>query len=71
MTPLTKRETEIVELISQGYSSLNIAAELHISEDTVRQHRSNIFRKCDDPKNVVQLLRLFYDFVPRSGSART
>lgn len=42
---LTKRETEIVHLIQQGRSNGEIAAELFISETTVKKHVSNIFEK--------------------------
>lgn len=42
---LTKRELEILELISCGYDSVNIADKLHISVNTVNNHRQNILRK--------------------------
>jgi two-component system, NarL family, response regulator LiaR len=42
---LTKRETEILQLAVQGLSNSQIAAELVISEGTVRYHISNILGK--------------------------
>lgn len=42
---LTKRETEIAQLITQGKSNAEIAGELFISETTVKKHVSNIFEK--------------------------
>jgi len=42
---LTKREQEIVLLIQAGKSNRDIAAELYISETTVKKHVSNIFEK--------------------------
>ncbi len=42
---LTKRETEIVELIGCGYSNADIGKMLFISEDTVKTHAKNIYRK--------------------------
>jgi DNA-binding NarL/FixJ family response regulator len=42
---LTPRETEVVKLIAEGYSSREIAAVLHISEHTVERHRSNVLEK--------------------------
>ncbi len=42
---LTKRETEILNLISLGYDSINISTKLHISVNTVNNHRQNILRK--------------------------
>jgi DNA-binding NarL/FixJ family response regulator len=43
--PLSPRETEIVKLIAESYSSREIAEALVISEKTVERHRANIFEK--------------------------
>jgi two-component system, NarL family, response regulator LiaR len=43
--PLTRREREVVELIARGLSNKRIAAELGISEKTVKAHVSNILGK--------------------------
>jgi len=42
---LTKRETEIMCLICEGYSNKKICDELFISEHTVKDHIKNIMRK--------------------------
>lgn len=42
---LTKREVQILEHISRGYSTRKIADELNISYDTVRTHLKNIYQK--------------------------
>jgi two-component system nitrate/nitrite response regulator NarL len=42
---LTKREHEIANLVSQGQSNLEIAANLDISERTVKAHLSSIYEK--------------------------
>jgi DNA-binding NarL/FixJ family response regulator len=42
---LTPREREIVQLVSEGQSSKEIAATLSISVKTVESHRTNIMRK--------------------------
>lgn len=42
---LTRRETEIAQLILQGKTNAEIAGELFISETTVKKHVSNIFEK--------------------------
>nr|WP_255466443.1 LuxR C-terminal-related transcriptional regulator [Eggerthella hominis] len=42
---LTARETEIVLLISQGYTSKTIAEMLYVSPETVRTHTKRIYRK--------------------------
>jgi DNA-binding NarL/FixJ family response regulator len=43
--PLTPRETEIVKLIAESYSTREIADALVISEKTVDRHRANILEK--------------------------
>ena len=42
---LTKRESEIANLIAQGQSNLEIAANLNITERTVKAHLSSIYEK--------------------------
>jgi two-component system NarL family response regulator len=42
---LSPRETEILKLVAGGKANKVIAAELNISEHTVRNHISNIFQK--------------------------
>lgn len=42
---LTRRESEILSLISQAQSNKDIAGELFISPETVSVHRKNIMRK--------------------------
>lgn len=42
---LTKRETEILELVSEGYSNSRVARMLWVTEQTVKFHLSNIYRK--------------------------
>ena len=42
---LSKREKEILNLISKGFTSQHIADELFISRYTVETHRKNILRK--------------------------
>ncbi len=44
---LTKREKEIVNLISCGHSNGDIAKMLFISEHTVKDHTKNIYRKLE------------------------
>jgi NarL family two-component system response regulator LiaR len=43
--PLTEREVEVLKLVAQGLSNQEIAAELTISDATVRTHVSNILGK--------------------------
>lgn len=44
---LTKREQEILQEIAKGRSNKEIAAELHITEQTVKTHVSNILAKLE------------------------
>ena len=53
---LTKRETEVVRLVSEGYKNKEIAAELGISVKTVETHRANIMNKLA-LRNLAQLIR--------------
>lgn len=43
--PLTERETEILRLLSGGYSNKEIANSLKVAEGTVKNHVSNILSK--------------------------
>jgi NarL family two-component system response regulator LiaR len=42
---ITRRELEILELISQGMNNREIAEKLFVSENTVKTHSSRIFDK--------------------------
>lgn len=56
---LTKRETQIVQLICKEYSSAEIAEALFISTRTVETHRKNILQKIN-VKNVVGLIKFAF-----------
>lgn len=44
-TNLTPREYEVLELITKGKTTAQIAEELHLSVHTINSHRKNILRK--------------------------
>jgi DNA-binding NarL/FixJ family response regulator len=44
---LTERETDVLRLIARGFTNADIAARLHLSEGTVRNHVSAIFAKLE------------------------
>lgn len=46
-SPLSKRETQILELIAEGKSRSQIAKQLFIDLETVRSHVKNIYLKLD------------------------
>ena len=45
VSPLTNRETEILEFIARGFLNKQIASELDISEQTIKNHVTSILRK--------------------------
>ena len=57
---LTGREKDIVRLVAQGLSNKEIAAQLFLSDGTVRNNIMTIMEKLD-VKNRTQLGRLYYD----------
>lgn len=52
----SKREIEILKLISDGNSNIEIAESLFISQFTVKEHRKNILKKANC-KNTNQLIK--------------
>lgn len=44
-TPLTNREQEVLQLVAKGKTNKDIAQELFISENTVKNHLKNILQK--------------------------
>ena len=47
ITPLTNRETEVLDYLSRGKSYKMIADELFIDKETVRSHIKNIYKKLE------------------------
>ena len=47
VSPLTPRETEILTYMGKGYFNKQIAMELSISEQTIKNHITSILRKLD------------------------
>lgn len=45
ITGLTKRELELIELLSDGYSNKVAADKLFVTYFTVNQHLKNIYKK--------------------------
>lgn len=54
---LSKREIQIIKLVAEGLTSLQIADKLFIAEHTVKTHRKNILRKTG-ASNTSQLVQL-------------
>lgn len=62
---ITKREKEILKLITEGKSNKMIANDLNISEKTVSAHRYNLMKKLD-AKNAALLVKkaIELDLIP-------
>lgn len=43
--PLSRRETEVLQLVAEGYSNREIGLKLHVSLSTIKGHNRNIFEK--------------------------
>ena len=52
---LTARELEVLELLSYGYNSKDIAEKLFISPNTVEYHRKQLLRKTAS-RNAAELI---------------
>ena len=52
---ITPRELEILDLLSRGLSSKEIAEKLFISPHTVEYHRRQMFKKTDS-RNIAELI---------------
>lgn len=57
---LTKRELEVLNLVTEALSNKEIARELYISDQTVSVHRRNIMRKLG-VSNTAGLIKMAYD----------
>ncbi len=57
---LTRRELQIVELVTQGLQNKKIAERLSITDTTVRHHLTSIFEKLS-VTNRLELMRYAYD----------
>ena len=58
LMPLTRRESEIVDLLARGMDSQEIALALSISAETVKVHIQHIYRKLGVKNRVKMLLSL-------------
>jgi len=63
---LTGREEEILFHVLMGHSNKSIEQSLNISYHTVKNHLSNIFRKCGN-QNRLELVRHFHEHTSLQG----
>ena len=57
---LTKRELEIIQLISEGFTNIQIAVQLVVSKETTNKQRKNLMRKLN-LKNTAMLMRYAFE----------
>jgi DNA-binding NarL/FixJ family response regulator len=68
---LTRREIEVLTLVSSGLSNATIAARLVVSEQTVKGHLASILGKLGAHNRAHAVaIALLYDLVPRAGLVR-
>ncbi len=66
---MTKRERQVIELISEGYTNKEIAQELHLSTYTVKSHVHNILEKLALSTRV-QIAKYVHDSSKKDAAAR-
>lgn len=58
--PLSGRETEVLQLILNEMTTSEMAAELFLSNETIRTHRKNLMNKLN-AKNVAGMVRKAFE----------
>lgn len=67
---LTKRETEVFRLVLEGLSTKEIANELNLSEQSIKLHLGNLFRKFDVTNRAQLILLTFQKVCPVNNVLR-
>lgn len=57
---LSKRELQIIQLISEGFTTAEIAVKLNLSNETIRKQRKNVLQKLK-LKNTALLMRYVFE----------
>lgn len=56
-TKLTRRENEVLQLLAKGCTRNQIAKKLFISEETVKMHVKNIYKKLKARNKIDALIK--------------
>ncbi len=57
---ISKREYEILDLLSKGFSSQDIAHQLYLSPYTIKDHRKSLLIKLN-ARNAAQMIRKAFE----------
>lgn len=70
-SPLTSRETEVIDYVALGYLNKQIADKLGISEQTIKNHISSILRKLDaNDRTQAVVMAIRYGWIsPQDGES--
>lgn len=69
MVHLSKRESQVLQLISLDYSDKDIALELFISYNTVKTHKKNLYSKFEVTRGAGLVRKAFEMGLMQLGSA--
>ncbi len=58
LPPLTEREKEVMQLLSTGITYAEIANQLEVSQETIKQHLKNIYRKLGVGNKIAALKKI-------------
>ena len=65
---LTKREAEVLRVLMDGLSAKEVAQQLYISSNTVKNHINNIFQKTGTRKQQELIRRVYCSYFPATSA---
>ena len=55
---ITKRENEVLQLLAKGMNRNEIAIKLFISDETVKMHTKNVYKKLNAKNKIDALIKM-------------